>query len=223
MQRTSLKQLTLSVAALSLIAGAGAFRSVDRVESRVIVADSTDPEVVSFLVQANQDEIRAARGILSTTRNPEVRAFAQRMVNDHGQALTKTQAIGKRLGYPISDSTPSRPDMTVPSNDSMAHHGDSLHAMPMPMPSSDSNSVSSRPFPHTDDSTGVNAGPHGADHAYVDAQVAAHQQVLDKLQATAPGIKDAELKKFVTEVQKTVKSHLSEAQRLEGVLRKTST
>jgi predicted outer membrane protein len=222
MHRTTLKQVTLSLAALSLIAGAGAFRSADRVETRLMAADSTDPEVVSFLVQANQDEIRAARGILSTTRNPEVRSFAQRMVNDHGQALTKVQAIGKRLGYAISDSTPSRPDMTVPSNDSMAHHGDSLHAMPMPMPS-DSNSVSSRPFPHTDDSTGVNAGPHGADHAYVDAQVAAHQQVLDKLQATAPGIKDAELKKFVTDVQKTVKSHLTEAKRLEGVLRKTST
>lgn len=222
MYRTNLKKLVIGAAAVSLIAGAGAFRSASNTGTTIVVADSTDPEVVSFLVQANRDEIRAARGILTTTRNADVRAFAQRMVDDHGKALTRVTAIGTRLGYPISDSTANRPDMAVPSTDSMPHHGDSTNVH-QDHPSGDSNSVSSRPFPRTDDSTGVSAGPHGADHAYVDAQVAAHQQVLDKLQSAAPGIKDAELKKFVGEVQKTVKAHLAEAKRLEGALKRTST
>lgn len=222
MQRVTMKQLFTWAAGLSLVAGATAFRAQpDSVRVAIVAADSTDPEVVSFLVQANRDEIRAARGILTTTRNPDVRAFAQRMVNDHGQALTKAQAIGKRLGYASSDSVPNRPDMTVPSTDSMADRGDSLHA-PMPR-SGDSSAVSTRPYPQTDDSTGVSAGPHGADHAYVDAQIGAHQQVLEKLQATAPGIKDAELKRYVADVQKTVTAHLNEAKRLEGVLKRTST
>ncbi len=217
-----LKNLTVSAAALSLVAGASAFRGGDPVDTATFAPDSTDPEVVSFLVHTNQDEIRAARGVLTTSRNAEVRAFALKMVDDHGKALTKVTAIGKRLGYQISDSVPSRPDMSVPSSDSMPHHGDSTHAPPAPMPN-DSSTVSSRPYPKTDDSTGVSAGPHGADHAYVDAQVAAHQDVLDKLSATAPGIKDAELRRFVTDVQKTVKNHLAEAKRLEAALKRTST
>jgi putative membrane protein len=180
-------QLAIGATALSLIVGSGAFRSSSNKAGAIVVADSTDPAVVSFLVQANRDEIRAARAILTTTRNAEVRTFARRMVNDHGQALARVTAIGKPLGYAISDSAPNRPGT------------------------------------HTEDSTGVSAGPHGADHAYVDAQVAAHQQVLDQLESSAAGIKDPQLRKFVGEVQKTVKAHLAEAKRLEGALKRTST
>ena len=66
----------------------------------------------------------------------------------------------------------------------------------------------------------MRAGAVNPDQVYIDAQVTAHQQVLEKLRGSK--IKDKELKKHVSEVKKTVESHLTEAKRIQSKLERTS-
>lgn len=129
MHCTTHRYLGIPAMALALLAGAAALPSgpVAAAQSQVAVKEG-DAQVVMALIQVNTEEVSAARAALPSLKNERVRDFAQEMITDHGQALKKVQAIGSRLG--VTDSTQSdsaahRPDMAVPSTDSIARSGDS--------------------------------------------------------------------------------------------------
>jgi putative membrane protein len=52
------------------------------------------------------------------------------------------------------------------------------------------------------------------DRAYIDGQVAAHQQMLDVLRQHATSLQNTELRDKVATIQKSVDEHLSRAQAL---------
>lgn len=153
--------------AVLLVLGTAAF-SINSSSSRTPMAapDSTDQEVVSFLVQTNRDEISQARVALATTKNDEVRQFAQKMITEHSQALTKVQAIGKRLGYTASDTLPAA-QPSDSSWDSTASQGnrdstivrDSNRTVrdSSMTPVRDSNRTSNEPYPRNSDSASTAA------------------------------------------------------------------
>ena len=59
------------------------------------------------------------------------------------------------------------------------------------------------------------------DRAYVDNEVAYHQQVLDAIDKTLiPSAKNAELKELITKVRPAIASHLEHAKHLQGSLAK---
>jgi len=69
------------------------------------------------------------------------------------------------------------------------------------------------------------SGKTGADYdkAYMDHEVAFHQQVLDALDKTLiPNTQNAELKDFLTQVRATVASHLQMAQQIQQKLGKSA-
>jgi predicted outer membrane protein len=274
-----LRQLAIPAALLTLVGTAAAFRQQQPGPEPAVVAspDSSDQEIVSFLIQANTDEITQARAALPTAQDPDVKRFAERMIKDHGEALSKAQSIARRLGVTVSESSVSRPDMAmpshdtamapgdtsrmprdsarpdsggvnpnyhdsvahrpdpaVPSNDSIRTPGDSAARSPegrnptdsvggrpdMSVPSSDSAKAPNRAGIPNRDSAGMRAGAVNPDQVYMDAQVTAHQQVLEKLRGVK--IKDKELKQHVTEVKKTVQAHLTEAKKIQSKLERTS-
>ncbi|MCZ4061592.1 DUF4142 domain-containing protein [Pantoea sp. LMR881] len=65
-----------------------------------------DEKAVKDMAQANINEIAAAKIALSKAQSSEVKAFAQRMVEDHGAALTKVQAVAQQKGVAL----PTEPD-----------------------------------------------------------------------------------------------------------------
>ncbi|RRZ96966.1 DUF4142 domain-containing protein [Erwinia sp. 198] len=65
-----------------------------------------DEKAVKDMAQANINEIAAAKLALSKAQSSDVKAFAQQMVEDHGAALSKVQAVAQQKGVTL----PTEPD-----------------------------------------------------------------------------------------------------------------
>lgn len=67
---------------------------------------SGDEKALKDMAQANINEVAAAKIALSKAKSSEVKAFAQKMVDDHGAALTKVQTVAKQKDVTL----PTEPD-----------------------------------------------------------------------------------------------------------------
>lgn len=65
-----------------------------------------DEKALKDMAQANVNEIAAAKIALSKAKSSDVKAFAQKMVDDHGSALTKVQTVAEQKGVTL----PTEPD-----------------------------------------------------------------------------------------------------------------
>ncbi|WP_314417854.1 DUF4142 domain-containing protein [Pseudescherichia vulneris] len=65
-----------------------------------------DEKAVMDMAQANINEIAAAKIALNKAQSSDVKAFAQKMVDDHGAALTKVQTVAQQKGVTL----PTEPD-----------------------------------------------------------------------------------------------------------------
>ncbi|SUC48645.1 DUF4142 domain-containing protein [Pantoea agglomerans] len=65
-----------------------------------------DEKALKDMAQANINEIAAAKIAQNKTQSAEVKTFAQKMVEDHGSALTKVQAVAKQKEVTL----PTAPD-----------------------------------------------------------------------------------------------------------------
>ena len=67
---------------------------------------SGDEKALKDMAQANINEIAAAKIALNKAQSSDVKAFAQKMVDDHGAALTKVQTVAQQKGVTL----PTEPD-----------------------------------------------------------------------------------------------------------------
>ncbi|MCG1030709.1 DUF4142 domain-containing protein [Bacillus amyloliquefaciens] len=67
---------------------------------------SGDEKALKDMAQANINEVAAAKIALSKAQSSDVKAFAQKMVDDHGNALTKVQGVAEKKGVTL----PTEPD-----------------------------------------------------------------------------------------------------------------
>lgn len=67
---------------------------------------SGDEKALKDMAQANINEVAAAKIALSKAQSSDVKAFAQKMVDDHGNALTKVMAVAEKKGVTL----PTEPD-----------------------------------------------------------------------------------------------------------------
>lgn len=65
-----------------------------------------DEKALKDMAQANINEVAAAKIALSKAQSSDVKAFAQKMVDDHSAALTKVQTVAKDKGVTL----PTEPD-----------------------------------------------------------------------------------------------------------------
>ncbi|QCR38053.1 DUF4142 domain-containing protein [Nissabacter sp. SGAir0207] len=65
-----------------------------------------DEKAIKDMAQANINEIAAAKIALSKAQSSNVKAFAQKMIEDHGSALTKVQTVAQQKGVAL----PTEPD-----------------------------------------------------------------------------------------------------------------
>ncbi|NUW58607.1 DUF4142 domain-containing protein [Cronobacter muytjensii] len=65
-----------------------------------------DEKALKDMAQANINEIAAAKIALSKAQSSDVKTFAQKMVDDHGAALTKVQTVAQQKGVTL----PTEPD-----------------------------------------------------------------------------------------------------------------
>lgn len=65
-----------------------------------------DEKALQDMAQANINEVAAGKIALSKAQSSDVKTFAQKMVDDHGSALTKVQAVAQKKGVTL----PTEPD-----------------------------------------------------------------------------------------------------------------
>ncbi len=69
-----------------------------------VAGDSSDQAMAAELLAGNRREIAQARAYINHAEDGDVRAFAQRLDDEHSRLLEKLQPIAKRLGAVITDS-----------------------------------------------------------------------------------------------------------------------
>jgi len=62
---------------------------------------SADQKAVMDMAMADMAEVATGKMAVSKAQSPEVKAFGQQMVDDHGQALTKVQALAQARGVTL--------------------------------------------------------------------------------------------------------------------------
>jgi predicted outer membrane protein len=62
---------------------------------------ASDEKAVKDMAMADMAEVETGKLALSKSQNSDVKAFAQQMVDDHGQALTKVQALAQARGVTL--------------------------------------------------------------------------------------------------------------------------
>jgi putative membrane protein len=68
----------------------------------------TEGQVVKWLMVSNQNEVEDGKMVLARATTPEAKAFAQRMIDDHGAALARVQALAAKLGITPQESQESQ-------------------------------------------------------------------------------------------------------------------
>src|SRR6185312_7034345 len=63
---------------------------------------------VKWLMVSNQGEVDDGQMVLKKATTPEAKAFAQRMLDDHGAALARVQALTVKLGLTPQQSQESQ-------------------------------------------------------------------------------------------------------------------
>ncbi|MBE8219300.1 DUF4142 domain-containing protein, partial [Leptospira borgpetersenii serovar Ballum] len=60
-----------------------------------------DEKALKDMAQADINEVAAAKIALEKAQNSDVKAFAQKMVDDHSAALSKVQAVAQQKGVTL--------------------------------------------------------------------------------------------------------------------------
>jgi len=71
-------------------------------------AKLTDPQIAHIAYTAGKLDIAAAEQALKTSKNPQVRSFAEDMVRDHKSVNDQALALCKKLGVTPEDNGTSR-------------------------------------------------------------------------------------------------------------------
>ena len=69
---------------------------------------AADEKAVKDMAMADMAEVETGKQALSKSQNSDVKAFAQQMVDDHGQALTKVQALAQARGVTLPTELDSK-------------------------------------------------------------------------------------------------------------------
>ena len=147
-----------------------------------------DAQIASIVVTANQVDIDAGKLAASTSKNAEVKKFAQLMVTDHTSVNKSATDLVTKLKVTPEDNDTSK---------ALAAGGkENLENL---------RKLSGAAF----------------DKAYIDHEVAYHQQVLDAVDKTLiPGAKNAELKALLVKVRPAFVKHLEHAKHVQSALAK---
>ena len=68
----------------------------------------SDSEIVGIVAAANTGEILAAQEAVKKAAHPEVKQFAQQMLEEHGAMSKESTALSSKLGLKTEESTPSK-------------------------------------------------------------------------------------------------------------------
>ena len=180
-------------------------------------AEAQTEQFAAFLALANDAEIQLARFALEHTDQPQVKQFAQRMIDDHTRSLEQLRKFMPALGTPqpvttegeqpvtteAPGATDQRPDRTKLRERAQRHHGPMLKF---------AREACSHELELTKEMLGKLEG-QDFDMGYLSQQTVVHTQMLAMLK-TMQGHGSADFQQFVEESLTTVQEHRDQACKL---------
>jgi putative membrane protein len=154
-----------------------------------------DASLVSFVAKVNQSEIEVGRLASTKARSTDVKNYAGDMVKGHQEAMDELRDLSGRSGWTLPDAG---------SGGAAAQGGEAMTATMTQLQQS-----------HEQAMTRLRTATGAAfDRAYMDNQVAAHQQTLDILRQHATSVQNNDLRAKINDMQKDVEEHLRRAQEI---------
>jgi putative membrane protein len=149
--------------------------------------DSGESQFVRDVQASGHNEIEMAQLALKRTTDPDVKAYAQRLVNDHTAAGKKLEEVAKTNGLLLTDAkAESRKDVDTRTDNSR----------------------------HVDSHIETMQGP-AFDKAWAKQMVEDHKAAIAKFEAEQKDAKNADLRSFVSTTLPTLREHLAQAQALD--------
>jgi putative membrane protein len=90
-----------------LFGGLATLLALAALSPALAASEPTSQQFVTNAVESNLAEVEVSQLALSKTQNPQVRTFAQRMIDDHTKANSELQALAKQKSLKVPDA----PDM----------------------------------------------------------------------------------------------------------------
>jgi len=184
-------------------------------------AGAMDAPVAQLLATVNRGEIGSGQLASTKARNAEVKAFAQQMVQEHETAMATLTTLASSSGWSIDSAA------IMSGAGNMAGMSDSAHAAMSGAGGATGQSgapalTSALQQMQQTMSASMQKlrGQSGAtfDRAYMDAQLAGHQQTLDLLRQYGTSIQNTELRSHATQIQASVEQHLQKAKDIRAKL-----
>jgi predicted outer membrane protein len=228
--------MTNGARTLALAALAAALMPAAAAAQQTVSAQENSRNAHAFLSAVDLSEVRMSLLAQERGTNPEVKAFAGRMVTEHSQALhaREAQVAGDGEGlFAAQMSHGPAAGGTVAAPADSAHSAHAGHGAAGAAPFTEAQIEGMRavlvahPFSRTLANSsqanlqvlqGVNAGP-GFDQTYMDAQIAAHRYALsgvDRMIAQG-GVTD-EMMASMRAMRAAIAQHLEQAQAIRGRL-----
>lgn len=154
--------------------------------------------VVDLLTVASRDEIEASRFAMGKATRPEVKAYAQRMIDDHTKALKMLEDSSSSGGWMKSDS--------------MRWTGGHADSMKKDMAGNDAASIHAANMAAMKQLREVNAA--NFDQTYMTTQVDGHQKLLTALDRHTTS--NTKLGGMVTDMKATIRKHLEDGRKIQS-------
>jgi len=170
-----------------------------------------DPEVMQFLATVDLGEIQAARLAQQQAQNAQVKSFARTLVNEHQQSMRQARQIARNANITIDTSM-----MASTAAGTTGTGATASATTPTATPSSTSGVAGQLAMMHQQSMERLR-GLQGADFdsAFMNAQVTAHQQVLDVLQRSQGQTQDSTVQRHLTTATESVQKHLDRARQVQ--------
>ena len=170
-----------------------------------------DPEILNVLAIVDQAEVQDGQLAQRQARNAKVKSFAREIVQSHTQSLQKDRQIAKSANVELMKTSTTARDSARTSTDSNAAANTGM--------SNGTGVAAQLEQMHTQAMERLRS-LKGADFdsAFVNAQVMAHQQVLDLLQRSQSQAQNSDVQNHMTEAVKVVQTHLDKGRELQQSL-----
>ncbi len=167
-----------------------------------------DQEIAQFMAVVDAGEVQAGRVAQRQARNAQVKSFARTLVNEHTSSLRQTRQIARTANITLDTtmlSTATTGTGTGAAGATASATSPQLTGAPGQL-----HTMHQQAMQRLQNLQGADF-----DSAFMNAQVAGHEQVLTVLQQAQNQAQDSTLKQHVTKAAASVQQHLERARQVQ--------
>jgi putative membrane protein len=198
-----------------------------RKPAQVQMQNQSPQQFVRHALTDGQNEIRLGELALKKSEDPQIKSFAQEMVQDHSKANTELREIAQRKGFDVPaenyDTAAGTATSRRPTGDESAPDSPAVGSEDRPQ---DTSKRAKNVEPNDDADVAEERTPASArrleglsgaefDRSFVKVMVDDHKKAVSSFESASKYLADSELKAFASKTLPTLRMHLEHAQRLD--------